>query len=965
MDQIIESAAGGNDTVESSITYMLGDSLENLALTGLEDLNAFGNSGNNLITGNSGNNRIDGGQGADTMAGGAGNDVYVTDNEGDRINESAGQGIDTVERTNDTLLILDNNVENLMLMGTVVHGNGNDLDNAITGNGADNILMGLGGNDTLEGGAGNDALFGGTGADTLIGGTGEDYYQVDDVGDIVIEAAGEGGDFVRSSMSYTLTDNVESLALDGTVDLAATGNGLNNGLWGNAGNNTLSGLAGNDYLVGQAGNDVYLFGRGDGLDTIDNTDLLIATDTLRFGAGIADTDVLALQSGTDLVLKIKGGSDQIDVYNYYGADTITGNNVYDHKIDRVEFANGVVWDQAALQVQVDRSTYNHSPTVNAYLPTLQSYVDTLFSYTVPADTIVDSDAGDSISYSTTLADGSALPSWLSFDAASRTFSGTPSASQVGSLSFILWGTDNYGYSAGEYVTLTTALPNHAPVLSNALADQSASQGAAFTYTVPAGAFTDPDAGDTLSYGATLADGSTLPSWLAFNASTRAFSGTPTTLGSVSVRVTATDAGGLKVSDVFDIVVSVQNLALNGTSGADSLIGGYGNDTLNGLAGNDTLIGSAGNDVLDGGAGNDSLKGGVGDDIYIVDSTADVVVENVNEGLDVVQAGVSYVLTNNVENLLLIGTSAISGTGNALDNILTGNSAANTLTGGAGNDRLDGKGGADKLIGGTGNDVYVVDVATDAITENANEGTDTVESGVTFTLGSNLENLVLMGATAINGTGNTLNNVLIGNSAANTLSGGTGADTMNGVAGDDVYVVDNIWDVVSENPNEGNDLVQAGVTYTLAADVENLTLTGTNAINGTGNMLGNTIIGNTAANILNGGVGNDTLTGGSGADRFQFTTTLGTDNIDTITDFVSGTDKIDLSKAIFTAFGSLTVGSSLGNAEIGNHVLYDAATGFLCYDADGSAGAGAAVQILLLGTTNHPATLKGGDFIIAA
>lgn len=134
---------------------------------------------------------------------------------------------------------------------------------------------------------------------------------------------------------------------------------------------------------------------------------------------------------------------------------------------------------------------------------------------------------------------------------------------------------------------------------------------------------------------------------------------------------------------------------------------------------------------------------------------------------------------------------------------------------------------------------------DVVIENANEGNDTVQSSITWTLGDNVENLYLSGATAINGTGNGLDNVLTGNSAANILTGGAGNDT---------YVVSNTDDVVVENASEGNDTVQSTATYTLSANVENLTLTGTAAIDGTGNSLDNILIGNNAANTLNGDLG---------------------------------------------------------------------------------------------------------------
>jgi Ca2+-binding RTX toxin-like protein len=240
-----------------------------------------------------------------------------------------------------------------------------------------------------------------------------------------------------------------------------------------------------------------------------------------------------------------------------------------------------------------------------------------------------------------------------------------------------------------------------------------------------------------------------------------------------------------------------------------------------------------------------LTGGVGNDTYVV-GTGDSVVENANEGTDLVQSSVTWTLGANVENLTLTGSTAINGTGNTLDNILTGNTGVNVLTGGA------------------GNDTYVVGTG-DSVVENANEGTDTVQSSITYTLGSNVENLILTGIAAINGTGNTLNNVLTGNSAANVLSGGTGADIMAGGLGNDTYVIDNTSDVVTENASEGTDIVQSSVSYILAANLENLTLTGTTAINGTGNTLNNILTGNSANNSLTGNAGDDTLNGGTGSD----------------------------------------------------------------------------------------------------
>lgn len=297
---------------------------------------------------------------------------------------------------------------------------------------------------------------------------------------------------------------------------------------------------------------------------------------------------------------------------------------------------------------------------------------------------------------------------------------------------------------------------------------------------------------------------------------------------------------------------VENLTLFGSAVASLT----GNSLANVLAGN-----SADN-VLNGGLGADRMVGGNGNDTYLVDHAAnvtlsdpgDVVFEDVNSGIDTVISEIDYTLTSNVEILRLVGTAALSGTGNALDNQITGN---------GGNNRLDGKAGNDILAGEGGDDVYVVD-ALDRVIEADGAGYDTVESSVSWMLDDNVERLILTGG-PINGTGNDLNNILIGSAFDNILDGGLGADVMDGGDGSDTYIVDNSGDVVSEALNMGFDLVKASVSHTLGANIENLTLTGTDAINGSGNILGNTIRGNSAANVLSGGSGIDTLYGGFGDD----------------------------------------------------------------------------------------------------
>ena len=326
-------------------------------------------------------------------------------------------------------------------------------------------------------------------------------------------------------------------------------------------------------------------------------------------------------------------------------------------------------------------------------------------------------------------------------------------------------------------------------------------------------------------------------------------------------------------------------------------------------------------MLIGNSGANVLSGGTGNDTYVVDSL-DTIVEASNGGTDTVHAGYNYTLAATLENLTLIGGNAINGTGNTLNNILVGNSAANTLTGLAGNDTLDGGAGGDTLVGGAGNDTYVVNEAGDVVTENAGEGTDTVQSSFSFTLGVNLENLTLIGTAAINATGNTLNNTLTGNSATNVLDGGTGVDAMSGGAGDDSYLVDNTSDTVTEAAGAGTDTVRSSVTYTVSANVENLTLTGTATINGTGNGIDNTLTGNSAANTLTSGAGNDTYVVRAG-DTVVESNNNGTDTVQSSVTWTLGSNVENL-----TLIGTAAIngtGNTLNNI-LGSNAANNVLTG---------------------------------------
>lgn len=333
--------------------------------------------------------------------------------------------------------------------------------------------------------------------------------------------------------------------------------------------------------------------------------------------------------------------------------------------------------------------------------------------------------------------------------------------------------------------------------------------------------------------------------------------------------------------------------INGTNGDDNRNGTDEDDAIYGLAGNDTLNGGRGADTLDGGSGSDLLQGGYEYDTYIVDNVSDRIVEindPYSDASDSVYSSVTWTLGDYLEDLFLTGNAAINGMGNALSNILSGNQANNVLSSGDGNDYLGGgSGGRDTLIGGAGNDTYSVD-ADDIINENQNAGVDTVSCAVSWTLGANLENLTLDGYSAINGTGNELNNRIRGSFGANVLSGKAGNDSLIGLDGNDTLI---------------------------------------------------------------GGLDNDNLTGGTGADLFirVFSTT----GIDTITDFQVGQDLLCFSARGFG--GGLTQGASLSAAQFtigsaasdsSDRFIYNSSTGALFFDADGT-GITAQVQIATLQT----------------
>lgn len=494
-------------------------------------------------------------------------------------------------------------------------------------------------------------------------------------------------------------------------------------------------------------------------------------------------------------------------------------------------------------------------------------------------------------------------------------------------------------------------------------------------------------------------------------------------GGTADRVFVRPAGGLTS---YTLARGVEIGIINSDDSGFTLIGNGLGNTLSDGAGVNTLDGGKGDDTLNGGAGFDKLIGGLDNDTFIltdrINGHYDLIVEDANAGIDrvVVTAihdaahGDTFTLAANFENGTIAGTVAFDLTGNSLDNTLEGNAADNTLQGLAGADVLNGKGGFDTLIGSTGNDGYLLDdlivgdgIALshyDEVIEEANGGIDTVVVTARFNpdlvvarydLGANIENGFVIGTGDFVLDGNELGNTLSGNASHNELSGeggddfliaDAGADIMDGGDGFDTIVFSKAttadWfsghldaDIASDSwfnweaiqGSAFNDVIR---TNSWGFDVKLSGGGGGDVLTtGVGGENSDTLNGEAGDDFLDGGNGKDFLTGGADDDIFSFTTAPSRSvNIDHITDFEVGKDKIMLENTgddLFNALadgalaaGAFNTGSSSTQAD--DRILYNAASGALFYDRDGTGG-GAAIQFATL--DNKPAMLSSADFFI--
>jgi Ca2+-binding RTX toxin-like protein len=825
-------AGGANASV--SVAGSVEDTIRNVE-------NLTGGSGNDQLRGDGLANILKGGAGDDILRGGAGSDVLDGEagiDTADYSDKAGAVSVTLAGAANASVSVGGSAEDTIRNIENVAGGAGNDQ---LGGDGLANVLKGGAGDDVLRGGAGNDALDGETGIDTA------DYSDKAGAVSVTLAGAADASVSVAGSVEDTIR-NVENVT-GGSGNDQLVGDGLANILRGGGGNDVLKGAAGNDLLDGEAGVDTADYSDKTGAVSVTlsgaaNASVSVAgsaEDTIRNVENVTSGSGNDQLVGDDLANILRGGAGNDVLRGGAGSDVLNG----EAGIDTADYSDKA----GAVSVILTGST-NASVSVAGLVEDTIRNVENL---TGGAGN--DQLGGDDLA---NILRGGAGDDVLQGGAGNDVLNGEVGvdtadySDKTGAVSVTLSGATNASVSIAGSVE--DEIRNIENLIGGSGNDQLGGDG--FANTLNGGSGDDVLKGGA---GNDVLDGETGLDTADYSDKAGAVSVTLAGAANASVSV----AGSAE-----DTIRNIENLT--GGAGNDQLVGDTLVNVLKGGAGDDVLKGDAGDDFLDGGAGNDSMLGGVGNDTYSVDvatSGGDLITELAGEGLDTVQIAFAYVLGANLENLFLTGINDIDGTGNALGNRLNGNDGSNTLTGLEGDDKIDGKLGADTMRGGLGDDLYTIDNIGDRTRENAGEGTDTVRSFITTTLLDNVENLQIQGSDNINGTGNELNNILNGNGGNNILDGKGGADNMTGAAGDDIYIVDNAGDVVSDGANQGNDTVKASVNYTMANNIENLILTGAGNLKGTGNNQANNITGNNGNNLLDGKGGVDALHGGQGDDTY--------------------------------------------------------------------------------------------------
>jgi Ca2+-binding RTX toxin-like protein len=852
-------------------------SIEILDGSGFNDT-LTGDGGANQLRGGAGNDVLEGGAGADTLDGGAG-----TLDVASYANAASGIGLD---------------------LTTGVHG-GDATGDSFT---AIEIWRGSAYGDTMTSSAILNTSF--------QGGQGDDLFILDSASDVATEAVGEGTDEVRTtSASYTLGANVENLTYAGGGAFNGVGNTLANVLTGGGGADTLTGAAGADTLDGGGGLDTASYAAatvgvtvnlatgvntgdaaGDTFTSIENVEGSGFNDTLTGDAGDNNlkggigADVLEGGAGLDT---LDGGANS-DIASYAGAAAgITLN-----------LATGVHTGDAAGDTFVAIETWRGT----AFADTMTSSAST---------TGFQGGQGDDLYILDSTSDVVTESLGQGIDEVQINVTGYQLTTNVENLTLTGVGLAGLGNGLANVITGGTGNDTLTGGAGGDTLDGGggidtasyATAAAGVVVNMGTGVHTGDALGDTF-ISIEVVEGSGLNDTLTGDSSDNVLKGG---IGNDVLEGGAgadTLDGGSGSTDIASYAGAAAGVSLNLATGAYT--GDAAGDSFVGI---EIYQGSAYADTLTSSASNTNFRGGQGDDVYVIDSTSDVVLETTGQGVDEVQTSTAtYALGANVENLTYTGASNFSGSGNALDNVITGAGGNDTLQGFAGADSFHGGGGKD-LVTFAGGSAIGVNLATGVNTGDATGDTfDSIETIV----GSAGADTLASGAGDDNLQGGSGNDLLVGGAGADTLDGGVGtadvvsyagasaglvldfststftgdaaddlltnfeiyegsafADTMTssvanttfrGGTGDDLFVVDSASDVATENPGGGTDEVRTtSASYTLGANVEFLTFTGSGNFSGVGNASDNLLTGGGGDDTLAGAAGADTLSGGSGTD----------------------------------------------------------------------------------------------------
>jgi trimeric autotransporter adhesin len=927
------SAGVGHDTVLSSVSYSVPTNVTVMTLTGAASLQGTANAGNDSITANAGSDTLTAGGGIDTLVSGIGNNLIVVNSATDVVVNSYSTNIDTIESS--ASYSLPTNVNTLVLTGSSnLVAAANSGSDTLVGNLGNDTLVGGAGADSLVSETGNDTLISGTGIDTLLSGSGANLFEINNAADLIQNSEYGTGSFydsVSSSVSYTLTAPVAAFALTGSSNLVAEDPSFGYvSITGNAGNDTLIAYGSSDVLIAGSGIDTLEGAPASEFETTfvvnNSADVIVAQAGAYNPVDASVSYVLPLHADQ---LQLTGSANLVGTANNDAAVTVYGSNAGQDTLVAGSGSDELSSEGIATLVSGTGNDLLLGITGDTFLIGPGFGVDTIVGGT-----------SDTVEFGAGIAAGN-----LSVEAATG---GLAVLDGTGSLTLdnVLSSTSyQFNFNGGANVSLSQFLSEVTLVTSTV----TGSGGNTILEATPSTGIT-AGAGDDTIYATAAND---------------------------------TITGGTGVYQLLEVL---------GTG--DSIVGLNSGDSMIGLGSNDTLVANA---------SLDTLVGGTGANIdFVINSTFDVVQLQPSAGADTLSASITYSLPTNINTLILTGSAAIKGTANSGADTLTSNSALDTLVGGSGSDyfivnnasdvvqdtsasavntiqsaftyalptdvnnliltgtaalagiannvvdTLTSNTGVDTLTGGTGNDTFILNNAADVVQDTTTTSSNTVKAGFSYTLPTNINSLVLTGSGNLTG---------VANAGADTLTSNTGTDTLTGGAGNDTFIINATADVIQDTSTTATNSAQSSVNYTLATNVNSLTLTGTAALVGTANGGTDTLTSNTGVDTLVGGSGNDTFVINNASDVIQDTSTT-----------ASNTAKSAVSYSLATNVNALTLtgsGNLVGTANSGN----DALTGNSGTDTlKGGAGidtltAGTGIDTLIGGTGNTTFVINSASDVV--